>query len=409
MRYVIIGNGIAGISAVEAIRELDREGEIIVIGDETVTPYSRPMICQVLEGSQPHEKLPIRSADFYERLNVTSILGKRIQHLDVGDKRVGFENGQWVDFDRLLIASGADPRPVEAKGLTLKNIFYMRTEKHARQQVEALSDARQALVLGGGLVGFKAAYGLLRRGLKVTMLITSGYPLSLQVDEPAGKLILDQLLQHGLDVRVGVSVTAFEGNGKVTAAHTDSGETLPCDMVIIGKGVLPALDFVPRERIEVDLGIVVDRHLQSSATDIFAAGDAAETVDIARQRPWVNAIWPEAAAQGRVAGFNMAGRPVACSGSLSRNVMRIFDLDLMTVGLANPYNPSDYQIVRSENKLNNTYRSLVFDQDCLVGAVLINQIEQGGILRGLIETRQPLTVPPEVLMAPEFNFARLCH
>ncbi len=407
MRYVIIGNGIAGVSAVEAIRELDREGEIIVIGDETTTPYSRPMICQVLEGSQPHEKLPIRPADFYERLTVTPMLGRRVRRLDVEGKRVGFEDGEWVEFDRLLIATGADPRPIKAAGLDLGNIFYMRTEAHARRQVEALSGARQALVLGGGLVGFKAAYGLLRRGIKVTMLITSGYPLSLQVDEPAGQLILEQLLQHGLDVRVGVSVTAFEGSGAVAVAYTDSGETLPCDLVIIGKGVLPALDFVTREHIEVDLGIVVDGYMQSSVAGIYAAGDAAETVDIARRQPWVNAIWPEAAAQGRVAGFNMAGRPVAYPGSLSRNVMRIFDLDLMTLGYATPENPSAYRIFRSEDKRQQTYRSLVFDQDCLVGAVLINQIEQGGILRGLIETRQPLSMPPSALMAPGFNFARL--
>ncbi len=407
MKHVIIGNGIAGVNAAEAIRELDPAAGIVLVGDETFPPYSRPMISNVLEGSQPHSKLPIRSTDFYDELAIEPVLGQRADRLDVDGRRVGLADGRWIDFDNLLIASGADPRPIKADGLHLNNIFYMRTEAHAQQQVQALSGARRALVLGGGLVGFKAAYGLLKRGLQVTMLITSGYPLSMQVDETAGKMILDEMLRHGLQVRVGTSVSGFQGNGAVTDAVTDDGAQLPCDLVIIGKGVLPALDFIPRDRITVDLGIVVDDQMHTSVPGIYAAGDAAQTMDIARQKPWVNAIWPEAAVQGRIAGTNMAGRPVAFPGSLSRNVMRVFDLDVMTVGYAHPDEPDAYQIFRSENRLQKTYRSLVFRQDRLVGAVLVNRIEQGGVLRALIENRVPITVPPRTLLSPAFNFSRL--
>ena len=407
MKHVIIGNGIAGVNAAEAIRALDPTAGIVLVGDETFPPYSRPMISNVLEGSQPHSKLPIRSTDFYDELAIETVLGQRADRLDVDGRRVGLADDRWIDFDSLLIATGADPRPIKADGLHLNNIFYMRTEAHAQRQVQALSGARRALVLGGGLVGFKAAYGLLKRGLQVTMLITSGYPLSMQVDEKAGRMILDEMLRHGLQVRVGTSVSGFQGNGAVTAAITDDGDQLPCDLVIIGKGVLPALDFIPRDRITVDLGIVVDDQMRTSVPGIYAAGDAAQTMDIARQKPWVNAIWPEAAAQGRIAGTNMAGRPVAYPGSLSRNVMRVFDLDVMTVGYAHPDEPDDYEILRSENRLQKTYRSLIFRQDRLVGAVLVNRIEQGGILRALIENRVPITVPLRTLLSPAFNFSRL--
>ena len=412
MRYQIIGNGIAGISAARAIRELDAEGEIVIVGDEVFPPYSRPMISMVLDGSQPHEKLPLFREDVYAQLNLTAKLGQRVNGLDVDGKRTRLTDGQWLDFDRLLIASGADPRPVKAEGANLANIFYMRTESQVKAQVAALDGVRRALVLGGGLVGFKAAYGLLKRGIKVTMLITSGYPLSMQVDDVAGRLIQDQLEAHGLDVRVGESVIAFEGNGKVAAAVTRSGEHIAGDLVIIGKGVLPALEFVPRDRMAVDLGIVVDEHLQTGIPGIYAAGDVAEAVDIARQTPWINAIWPEAADQGRTAGFNMAGRPVAYRGSLSRNVMRVFDLDVMTLGYANPGDDDGVRVVRSndtpqECTPQSGYRSLVFREDLLVGAVLINRIDQGGVLRALIENRVPISLPPQRLMAPDFNFGRL--
>lgn len=407
MKHLIIGNGIAGISAAQAIRDLDTAAEIVMVSDERFPPYSRPMISQVLDGSQPHEKLPLHSEDIYKTLDIAPVLGARATALDVDNRSVRLADDKQIDFDRLLIASGADARKLKADGMTLENIFYMRTEADVRQQLAAIDGARQGLVLGGGLVGFKAAYGLLKRGLKVSMLITSGYPLSMQVDEVAGRIIMNELLAHGLTVKVGVSVTGFEGNGRVAGAVLDNGERLACDLVIIGKGVRPALDFIPRDRIAVDLGIVVDDYLQSSVPGIYAAGDTAEAIDIARQTRWVNAIWPEAAAQGRVAGLNMAGRRVRYPGSLSRNVMRVYDLDVMTAGYANPGKDEGLRQVSAGGEKQGYYRSLVFRDEILVGAVLINRIEQGGVLRALIENRIPVRVPENILMSPGFNFSKL--
>ena len=409
MKHLIIGNGIAGINAAQAIRDLDAEAEIIMVSDERFPPYSRPMISQVLDGSQPHEKLPLHSKDIYKTLHVKPVLGERVVDLDVDNRSVRLANDTEIDFDRLLIASGADARKLQVGGMELKNIFYMRTEAHVRQQLTAVAGAKQGLVLGGGLVGFKAAYGLLKRGLKVTMLITSGYPLSMQVDEVAGRMIMNELLAHGLTVKVGVSVAGFDGNGRVARAVLDNGEQLPCDLVIIGKGVRPSLDFIPRDRIAVDLGIVVDDCLQSSVPGIYAAGDTAESIDIARQTRWVNAIWPEAAAQGRIAGLNMAGRQVRYPGSLSRNVMRVYDLDVMTAGYANPGNGEGFRQVSTGGEHQGYYRRLVFREEILVGAVLINRIEQGGVLRALIENRIPVRVPEKILMSLKFNFSKLLN
>lgn len=407
MKHVIVGNGIAGVSAAEAIRMLDETADITIIGDESFPPYSRPMISHVLAGSQPHNKLPIRSSHFYDDLHIIPVLGQRVSCINVANRQVFLADGTSVDFDRLLIAAGADPRPTKAEGLHLKNIFYLRTQNHVKQQVAALDGARRAIVLGGGLVGFKAAYGLLQRGLAVTMLITSNYPLSMQIDETAGNMILNELVRHGLRVEVGITVSAFEGNGAVQAAVTDSGTSLPCDMVIIGKGVLPVRNFIPQDQINMDLGVLVDGFLQTSAPGIYAAGDVAELRDIARNRRWVNALWPEAAAQGRVAGFNMSGRQVTYPGSLSRNVMRVFDLDVLTVGEAHPSEDKGYRILQTGGADHHYYRRLVLKENVLVGAVMINNIEQGGILRALIENRVPLRLPPEKLMAPEFNFGQL--
>ena len=406
MRYVIIGNGVAGITAAETIRQYDQEAGITLIGDESAVPYCRPMISLVLEGAIAPEKLPIRGSRFYDELNIQAVLGNRVTGIDV-EKRTVAVGGSSYGFDRLLIATGADPRPIKAEGAALGNISYMRNQDHVQTMLAGLRGARRALVLGGGLVGFKAAYGLLRRGLTVTMLIRSGYPLSMQVDEEAGLMIRDELVRHGLDVRVDIEAIAFEGNGRVRAAHLSDGSRLPCDIVVIGKGVLPALAFVPRDRIRTDLGIVVDGRMETSVTGIFAAGDVAEYIDIARSTPWVNAIWPEAVNQGRIAGLNMAGRRVSYPGSLSRNVIRIFDLDIMAGGVVNPPQDALYRKLVFKNANKKLYRKLVFQGDHLVGMVMVNGIEQGGLLLAAIQSRAQLNVPRETLLEPGLNYGRL--
>jgi len=406
MNYVILGNGVAGIHAAETIRQLDPDGSITMISDEVFPPYCRPMISMVLEGAVPPEKLPIRPSTFYEDLKIETVLGNRVSSVDVENRAVSV-NGKVYLYDKLLIATGADPRRIKADGLELKNIFFMRTENHVRQMLAALPIVRKALVLGGGLVGFKASYGLLHRGIKVTMLIRSGYPLSMQVDPEAGRMIWDELKARGLDVRLGVEAAAFEGKDTVTRAHLSDGTFLSCDMVVIGKGVFPARGFVPKEKIKVDAGIVVDEHMETSAPGVFAAGDVAESIDIARKTRWVNAIWPEAVAQGRIAGMNMAGRRTEYKGSLSRNVIRIFGMNVMTAGLITPPETEGFEILNARDSRAKTYRKMVFREDRLVGMVMVNAIEQGGVLMSLIQSEAPVRLPREALLKPGFNFKQL--
>lgn len=407
MRHVIIGNGIAGVHAIEVIRRLNPEASVTLIADETFPPYCRPVISLVLEGAVPADHLPIRDPDFYETFRVEPLIGQIARGIDVENREVLVGREGRVPFDRLLIATGANPRPIRAYGLDLKNIFFMRTQAHVKGMLEALPGAKRALVLGGGLVGFKAAYGLLHRGLKVTMLIRSGHPLSMQVDSFAGKMVLEELQKKGLEVRVGTEVAAFEGNGKVTEVCLDDGTRMPCDMAVIGKGVRPATFFVPQDRIRVDTGILVDDHLETDVPGIFAAGDVAEHFDVARKTRWVNAIWPVAAEQGRVAGMNMAGRNVTYKGSLSRNVIRIFDMDVLTGGWVNPPQEGDYEALSRYDPHKKVYRKLVFRGDRLVGLAMVNEIEQGGVLLSLIHQEIPVRIPKERLLEPGFNFAQL--
>lgn len=409
VRHVIIGNGIAGVSAAEAIRALDGNARITFVAREPHLPYSRPMISHVLAGSAEFSQLPIRSGDFYERLQAHVLAGQEVVSIDLDNREVSTGSGERVPYDRLLIASGADPRHLKVEGARLQGVFYMRSANDVRDMLGALPGTSHALVLGGGLVGFKAAYGLLSRGIGVTMLIRSGYPLAMQVDPQAGALVQAELERRGLTVHVDVEVTGLEGTnqGRVARAFLSDGRSLDCQMVVVGKGVWPALRFLERARVRVDAGVVVDDHLQTSAEGVYAAGDVAEHVDIARGERWVNAIWPVAVETGRAAGMNMAGRPVAYRGSLSRNVIRIFDLDVLTAGLVNPPDSDGLEILDHLDVRRRTYRKLVFRDDRLVGAALVGDIEQGGVLMSAIAARMPIVKDRQRLLDCGFNFASL--
>jgi len=404
MLHLILGNGIAGLQAARAIRSAQPEAAITMLGREADPPYARPMISHLLEGavepSHLHLGLP---------RDIKYIREDEAMAVDAVDKTVATAQGRKLAYDRLLVATGADPRGIRADNTDLDNIHFMRTKAQVRNMLQELPQSRRALVLGGGLVGFKAAYAFLRQGLEVTMLIRSEYPLSQQVDPTTGGLIRDKLEENGLSVLVGRDVARFEddGSGRVRRAELTDGSVLDCDVAVIGKGVLPATGFLQGSGVDVDLGVLVDEQMRTSARDVFAAGDVVEHFDLARDERWVNAIWPEAADQGRIAGLNMAGAAARYPGSLSRNTIRIFDLDLTNCGLVNPPVDAGYEILEDGEAKKGIFRRLVFSGDRLVGAACVNRIEHAGVLRALIASRAPVPCQKEDLLREDVHPAGL--
>ncbi len=403
MKYLIIGNGIAGVSAAETIRSIDQDSDITMVSKEKTPPYSRPLISYVVSGELKDAEIIIRDADFYEKLGINTQLGKRVLKVDADQKKVFLESGESIEWDRLLVASGADPRLPGVEGTDLENIFTLRNIKDAKKIVSCCKHhVKKAIVLGGGLVGFKAAYGLLKRGVEVSIFITSPYPLSQVADEQSGILIMEALRDHGLKVEVGRTVEAFEGrDGKVSGVVLKDGDAVKCDMVVVGKGVDPAVDFLGETGIRLNRGVVVNTRLESSIPGIYAAGDVAEAPDIVWRENRINAIWPVAVEQGRIAAMNMAGLVTSYVGSLARNVIRIFDLDFMSGGIVNPPDEKDYEIRTSYDERKKKYKKLVFREECLVGMVLVNCIDQGGVLLNLVSQGRKLRNLKKTLLRTE--------
>lgn len=413
MEYVIIGNGIAGVSAAETIRRLDQQGNITLVADEKYPPYCRPMISNLLAGSIAAGRLVIRPPSFYSDLHINPILGNRIESIDPSGRKVEIAPaGGTISFDRLLIASGADPRSITIPGSQLSGVFCLRTQTQVQSILATAACAERAVVVGGGLVGLKAAQALQARGLQVTMLIRSGHPLTMQVDKLAGGMILERLRYNGLRVLVGAEITEFKGqHGTLKSITLADGTEIPATLAVIAKGVTPSTSFIPHEQLSLgqSQGIMVDKYMETMVAGIYAAGDVVETMDIARQVRRVNAIWPEAVQQGIIAGMNMAGRQVAYQGSLSRNVMRFYGLDVMTAGLVVPPTTDDdrYEVISSLNARKSKYHKLVFRHDRLVGMLLINDLEQGGVLLSLIRRGVAITGEKRRLLEPGFQVGKL--
>ena len=407
MKHAIVGTGIAGTLAAESIRRVDPNASITLIGDEPYPPYCRPMISMLLEGSIPPERMAIRGANDFRSLNIDLLTGERVSLIHPKEKNLETAKGKIISFDRLLIATGADPVESKADGSHLRNIFTMRNRSHVEAMLEVMPEVRSSLIIGGGLVGLKAAHALNRRGISVTMVEKLDHPLPLVTDRKCGYAVLRSLEAMGIALRMSVTVAAFEGNGRVSEALLYDGSRVSCDLVVLAAGSTPAVPSIKEGRIRMGRGILVDDFLETDEKGIYAAGDVAEAMEVISGQKKVNAIWPVAAEQGVVSGMNMVGRNVPYQGAIGRNVVRIGDLDMLSGGLINPPPEGSYEILENEDLRRKTYRKLLFEEDVLKGLVMLNRIEKAGVLLSLMKRRMPITVSKERLLDPGFDFCQL--
>jgi NAD(P)H-nitrite reductase large subunit len=332
MRFVIVGASAAGISAAETLHRHDECAEIVIISDEELI-YSRPMLSYYLAGARDEEGLLYRSRDFFKDNRLEAIIARAVK-LDPEKNQVHLEDGRKVDYDRLLLATGASPRFPKAEGMDKEGVFGLRKITDVEGMLARLPHATRAVVLGAGLVGLKAAAGLKQHGLDVTVLVGSPQVLSQMLDESSSEVFKQIFEENGVPVITGVQAAAVLGKAQVEGLELTSGEVYPCELIVVGKGVDPNLDLVEGTSIKMDYGILIDEHCRTNVPDIYAAGDAAQAMDVLRGEPWINALWPCAAEQGRIAALNMAGEEAAYKGSMRMNSVQFFDLAVISAGLA---------------------------------------------------------------------------
>jgi len=404
MRYIIIGGSAAGISAVEAIRSIDQTSPIELFSSEGTPFYSRVLLSYYIAGVITKEELHFRPLEFFADNKVKAHLGQRVDKVLPESKSIRMEDGREYPFDRLLIASGSSPKIMEIPGKDKKGVVVMRNIDHAQEIVNRVEEMKTACVLGGGLIGLRTGYALSVRGVKVKIIVKSSHVLSQMLDQESAEMIQGTMRQHGIDIRTGRDAVEIIGRESVEGIILDDGERINCQLVVIGKGVQPNVDFLSSTQIKVNEGIVADEAMMTSVPDIYVAGDVAETYDLTTGRTSVNAIWPCAFEQGRVAGLNMAGEKAKYEGSFRMNSLDFYGLPVISMGITR-IDGNGFQ--QFQKKTENTYRKLVLRDGRIVGAILVGQVQKAGILATLLKKRVNVSDIIPLLMSHRLNFAEL--
>lgn len=403
-QYLIIGNSAAGIAAIEAIRAKDNDSKLTVISDEEYSAYCRCLISYYLAGGVTQKLLSYRSSEFYKDYNVELILKKKVTRIDPKKGRVICEDKTQLNYDSLLIATGASPKFPDIKGIKKKGVFGFRTLKDAQDIEGLLPITKTACILGGGLIGLKAAYALRKRNIEVKVIIKSNQVLSQILDFEAASFVQRRLEENGIELILGQDVTEVIGNGDVKAVKLESGKVIATALVVVGKSVSPNVDLIKDTNIKVNEGIVADAHLQSSISNIYTAGDVCESFDITLGKPAVNALWPIAVEQGKAAGANMRGESTNYEGSIGMNSTDFFGLPIVSMGMSKVRPVEGIEEIKISNVKQGLYKKVVLKNGILLGAIFVGDIQNSGVYLRLIREKVNVTPIKEKLLAEGFGY-----
>jgi NADPH-dependent 2,4-dienoyl-CoA reductase/sulfur reductase-like enzyme len=397
MNIVIVGLSAAGLSCLDTLLRFSPDASVTAISEEKYSPYCRCLLTYYLGKILKEDQMVIKDISSYPR-NVRFISGERVEEIHISKKSVTLSGGKEIVYDKLLIATGSHAEKPEYYD-EQKKMFTLRFLDDAKKVQQHIKD--KAIVLGGGFVGIKAAYGLIERNTRVTMVVASSYPLSMIADEKTARFIEKDLKAMGIDIHTGEDIAGIKMKNDSLRVSLTSGVELAGDVIVVGKGVKPRVDLAKKSGIRTDMGIAVNEFLETSAEGVYAAGDCCETMDIARKIPWVNALWPVAVEQGYFAGLNMSGVQTPYPGSIGMNSLKTRTFHIITAGVLK----ADDGITFFEKYFpsTNQFRKLAVRDNIPVGMAFYNNFEDAGVIMNLIKKGTPLTVDPAKIVKNEVS------
>ncbi len=408
-KYLIIGNSAGGIAAAEAIREVDRTGELIMVSEESSRAYSRALIPYYLAGEIELGKVYYRSEDFYEENDIHAICKKAVT-VDFDNKEAEMEDGQRIRYGKLLLATGSTPFIPPMEGLCYHDgefdkdgVFTFTSLGDAiaiKRRVESGS-VEKAVVLGGGRIGLMAAEALMRLGSDVTVIKRSERLLPGVFDETASRMVKRHLKESGLRMLTGHTIKAVVGKRSAECVVLDDGTEIGCDLLIIAAGVRPRVELVRGTSVKVNRGIMVDRRMRTSVEDVYACGDCAEVYDFVHDDFRLTPLWATAYAGGRVAGFNMCGVEKEYQWGTNMNSMHFFGLTVIAAGIS--AEEDGYEVLKEVEEEKKIYMRIVLREGRVAGMILVNKIDRAGLFMGLMRTGIDVSPFKEELLSADFG------
>lgn len=412
-RYVIIGGSAGAVGAVEAIREVDPTGDIIVIDEEQNIAYSRPMMVKYLSREANLEQMLFPTKDFWEKHRVQLYLGKKAVRLDLLQKTVELENTERIGFDKLLIATGSMPSIPNVEGINKKGVYTFTRLTDALRIKEAITfnKAQKAVVVGVGLIGISVAEALAKLGLKVTIVGRRDRILNQILDHKASEILEAAMKREGVSVVKGRTVQRVLGkkdNGDfVGAVVLDDGSSIECDIVVFAIGVAPRTELASQAGLKVNRGILTDKCMQTNLPDVYACGDVAEAYDFVHGTNRVLALWPLARIGGRVAGYNMAGHKCEYPGGTAMSALHYFGVSIISAGLTTVDDVEGYETLVFHDQKRSIYRKIVLKDGTIRGMILVGDVERAGVIFNLMKNKVNVEEFKHKLIADAFNLTAL--
>lgn len=380
MNYLIIGNSIACVGAIEGIRSCDKEGKITVVSDEKYFVYGRPLISYLLQGKTSEEKMNYRNLDFYQSNNVELRLDERVLSIDKKNKTVKTTKGE-ISYDKLLISTGSRAFVPPTQGLDkLQNKFTFMTLDDAKAIDKVITKDSKVLIIGAGLIGLKCAEGVYERVKGVTVVDMANRVLPSILDEKGSAMVLNHLTKKGVVCELNNVVEKYEEN----KAYLKDGKCIEFDILVTAVGVRPNVELLKEIGGHVERGIIVDEDGMTSIQDIYAAGDCCESYDISFGGSRILALLPNAYLQGHRAGVCMTGGKEIFDNAIPMNSIGIFGLHIITAGSYD----GEYDTVESSE---DNYKVLIKKDNILKGLIIIGDVARAGIYISLIRNKKDLS------------------
>jgi len=394
-KILIVGCGTAALAALKQIRKINSQAEVRLVSMESHLPYSPTSLPYVISGRMKEAEIAMATEDFFKKMDAELLRGKKVERVNTAEGTVLIDSGETESYDALLIATGSEPVMPQIPGLDRGQALVLRTLDQARDLAARMRGSKTAIVLGAGLIGMHVAQCLAEKGVqvKVVEMLTSILPA--YFDKDASSMIQRELAGHGITFFTGRKAAKVTWKKNGVEIKVEGGEALEADLLLVATGVAPRIAFLQGSGIEMNGGIKVDSRMRTSVTNIFAAGDVASAKGFLTGEHGVNAILPNAAEQGKVAGSNIAGQVMEYEGWLPMNAFKFFGHLAVSVGKASP---SAGDEVLSESYGEKGYGRLICSNSLLLGATFIDTDVNAGVFQYLIRKRVNVGPHKEVLL-----------
>ncbi|MCJ7651926.1 MAG: FAD-dependent oxidoreductase [Candidatus Lokiarchaeota archaeon] len=387
-KIAIIGNGIAGNSAAEAIRTIDRNVEVVMVSDETFPLYSACVLPHYLAEEIKDDVLFLKGFGDYLDNKIEILLNNRVNNIDVRFKKIDFEGkSKSLIYDKLILATGSNPIIPLIKGNDLHGVFCLKTLEDAKKMDKY--KAKSVVIVGSGLVGVETAVAFKKKGYNVYLIELLPRIMPKNFNSVPSRIIQNILEEHGIKVFTQEKIVEILGENCVKEVVTDR-RTVKCEMVIFAIGMKPNIHLAQKSGIEIGAsgGIKTDDQMRTNIESVYACGDCVETLDLISGNYTLNLLWGFAQKQGEIAGNNCLGGSKIYYAQLPRVAAKLFDIPIVSLGCIGDENTTTKQIIKT--KQADSYSEIVIEDNVIVGVQMIGRVENSGIFSTIIENKYRL-------------------